>query len=79
MENKFPAKKPQEIKSFEWEKGSNQIFEARGLDNHERLLGFQAKDLVGKKVLDLGSHKDETFERDLMYRKIESQVISFQG
>jgi SAM-dependent methyltransferase len=77
MESKFSGKAPQEVKSFGWEEGSNQIFNSRGLNTYEQLLLFRAEDLEGKRVLDLGAHKDETIARQLKARNINSHIVSY--
>lgn len=55
---------------------SNEILPPRRLEDYEEWLGFKREDLSGKKVLDLGSHKEKTLETDLKNSGIQTEVIS---
>lgn len=61
----------------EWEKMS--IFESpghgRGLEDYERILGFDRTELEGKSVLDLGAGPEQRFSRELAAAGINSTVI----
>jgi hypothetical protein len=67
-----------EKESIEWNPNSMVSDEKRGLDFYLENLNLRAEDLVGKKILDLGSGKEATFARDVMLKELQNtKVVSF--
>src|SRR6185295_4400171 len=55
----------------------NEAVPPRTLKDYSFAFGFEAGELAGKRVLDLGAHKEETFSKELADQKIEGEVVSF--
>lgn len=63
---------------MEWNPNSMVSDEKRGLDFYLERLNLRAEELVGKRILDLGSGKEAAFARDVMLKEMkDTQVVSF--
>lgn len=63
----------------QWEKGTTYNPPEEGgksLEQYEDILGFDARELQGKSILDLGTGETEKLSKELKQKNIETNVIS---
>jgi SAM-dependent methyltransferase len=68
----------EEKEGMDWNPNSMVSSEERGLDFYFKRLNLRTEDLVGKKILDLGSGKEAAFASDIILKELQNtQVVSF--